>query len=388
MKIGFLSQMAVREFQDYFPNENLPEGYPSEIFVPLVRNYLECGHEVVLCTLDLKSPVSKTFKNKNLTIFVAGTLVKAKLRAVTGFRREINEMVRFLKANPCDIYHAHWTYEFAMAALEVDPEKTLITIHDWPEEIYKILHDYYRKRRLHLSKKVFDKGKYFTTVSPYIENFFTKTYAGKSITIIPNYIKFNQSDLKYKKELSLDSPVIVSISTFDDRKNTKKLMEAFQKIREAIPGATLRLFGGGHGVDEDGYIWAKRNNLTDGIEFIGAIPHDEIMAELKKSDLLIHPSLEESFGLTLIEAMACKTPVIGGKDSGAVPWVLSYGKAGRLVDVTDTDSIANNAIDILTHFEVWNSYIEAGIIRVHDFEFETISDAYLNEYKDIISKFD
>ena len=43
--------------------------------------------------------------------------------------------------------------------------------------------------------------------------------------------------------------------------------------------------------------------------------------------------MEESFGNTLVEAMMLGTPVIGGRDSGAVPWVLDSGRAGELVNV-------------------------------------------------------
>jgi glycosyltransferase involved in cell wall biosynthesis len=100
--------------------------------------------------------------------------------------------------------------------------------------------------------------------------------------------------------------------------------------------------------------------------------------------LLIHPSLEESFGIVLIEAMFCKTPIIGGINSGAVPWILNGGNAGRLIDITDADSICRNAVDILSDSEVWNKYVEAGIERVKDFTLNHISDEYLKQYKKIV----
>jgi glycosyltransferase involved in cell wall biosynthesis len=57
-------------------------------------------------------------------------------------------------------------------------------------------------------------------------------------------------------------------------------------------------------------------------------------------DVLVHPSREESQCMVVIEAMAMGLPVIAGKCSGAIPWVLAGGKAGMLVDVTSAKAIA------------------------------------------------
>ena len=56
---------------------------------------------------------------------------------------------------------------------------------------------------------------------------------------------------------------------------------------------------------------------------------------------MVHPSLEETFGNILIEAMACKCLPIGGIDSGAVPYVLQHGKLGVLCDVRSPKAIFN-----------------------------------------------
>lgn len=117
--------------------------------------------------------------------------------------------------------------------------------------------------------------------------------------------------------------------------------------------------------------------MLDGVFFHGQLPYEQLMNQLRNYDLLLHPSLEESFGMTLIEAMAQGLPVIAGKYSGAVPWVLNYGKNGILVDVASTKEIAD-ALRMLTHDEdlyrqlssdgiqyVWNNFSEDIIAREH-----------------------
>jgi glycosyltransferase involved in cell wall biosynthesis len=58
-----------------------------------------------------------------------------------------------------------------------------------------------------------------------------------------------------------------------------------------------------------------------------------------KSSIFISPSLEETFGNTLLESMARKVPIIAGVYSGAIPYVLQQGKAGFLCDVSKSDEI-------------------------------------------------
>ena len=81
---------------------------------------------------------------------------------------------------------------------------------------------------------------------------------------------------------------------------------------------------------------------------------------LDLSDILVHPALEESFGMTLVEAMARKVPVIAGQSSGAVPWVLSGGEAGLLVDVSSVDTLVQSILRLAMDRGLWKSFSESG----------------------------
>ena len=69
------------------------------------------------------------------------------------------------------------------------------------------------------------------------------------------------------------------------------------------------------------------------------------------ADMLLHTSLEESFGVVLAEAMALGLPVVAGRDSGAVPWILEADAQGRVacgraVDVSAVDAIAGALVAV------------------------------------------
>jgi glycosyltransferase involved in cell wall biosynthesis len=98
----------------------------------------------------------------------------------------------------------------------------------------------------------------------------------------------------------------------------------------------------GHGLGPGGPAesWAAERGLADGISFVGPLPRDRVLDSLATADILVHPSLEESFGMVIAEAQLAGVAVIGGTHSGGVPWTLDYNRAGRLVDVRKSASLA------------------------------------------------
>ena len=83
--------------------------------------------------------------------------------------------------------------------------------------------------------------------------------------------------------------------------------------------------------------------------------------------------------------MAKKTPVIAGKDSGAVPWVLNYGKAGVLTDIKSSELIADEVIKLLTDEELWETFSNAGYQYAwENFRLMKIIDQTIHEYRKVL----
>ncbi len=110
------------------------------------------------------------------------------------------------------------------------------------------------------------------------------------------------------------------------------------------------------------------------------------MKDLGGHYVFVHPSLEETFGNVLIEAIVEGVPVIGGTRSGAVPWVLGNGSAGLLVDVTSASSIEAAILRLTADDEARMQltkhafdYIEA------NFSLQRVVDLYEAEYGRILA---
>jgi glycosyltransferase involved in cell wall biosynthesis len=248
------------------------------------------------------------------------------------------------RAGP-DVVHAHWTYQYALAAL-ASGVPTLITVRDWAPTILRHRPTPFRVVRSLMNVATLVKGQHFTVTSPYMQ-IRMERWLRRDIPLIPNAIG---DDLFLTECLPRpnDIPVILAINNgFSRRKNVPVLLRAFQRVRSIHPPARLRLAGEGYEIHGVAHQWARKKRLEDGVEFLGSRAHHEVVQLLDEATIFAHPAIEESFGLVLVEAMARGVPVIGGESSGAVPWVLGGGHAGVLVDIASEEELTEALLGLL-----------------------------------------
>lgn len=168
------------------------------------------------------------------------------------------------------------------------------------------------------------------------------------IEVIPNFIEIDEEHqganiCKRSVMARPEERIITHISNFRKVKNIPDVIKVFYKIQEKLP-AKLMMVGDG---PEKEYAenLCEKLGIQDKVIFFGN--SHEINQILSYSDLFLLPSETESFGLAALEAMACRVPVISS-NSGGLPEVNFDGISGYLSNVGDIDSMANNALKILT----------------------------------------
>lgn len=331
----------------------------------LVEEYIRLGHQVSVYTLDTSVKIGepRSFEGQYLKIYI-GPFRRNK-RMIFDFQvHERVSLIRFIRDDDPDVIHAHWTYEFAQAAI-ASKVPHVVSVRDWAPAILRLMPKPYRFMRLLMSDSTIKKASFLTANSPYISERIFRHYA-KTVNVVPNGIA-DTLLLKEGKEQNHKCPNIICISNgFGRPKNVKNLIRAHYIYNEKTPYKTsLKLVGIDFEKQGPAQRWAIKNNLdNDHIEYIGALPRVDTMKELSGADLMVHPALEESFGNTLIEAMALKVPVIAGINSGAPPWVLDNGAAGVLVDITDHRHISDAIEFVLCNNANWEKYSVAGHQRV------------------------
>lgn len=359
MKIGIAGPISIAPFRSQLELgglEKCPDGLGGTPVVALTTELLKRGHEVVVYTLDPEVTSEVILSGPQLKIYV-GPYRRAH-RARDMFRAEREYLASAIRREPCQVVHAHWTYEFALAALD-SGNPTVVTAHDAPFIILRLYKDMYRAVRTIMAWQVARKSSLMTTVSPYVGDHFRKylNFQG-DLTIIPNGLPSENFARVESAALAPKTGTVTfaSILTGGSRlKNGTAALLAFEQIRKKLPQSRLLLIGPDFGFGGLAHRWALQNHCGNQVEFIGSLSYERLMELLESSvDVLVHPSLEESFGMVLAEAMALHIPVIAGKYSGGVSYVLEGGKAGYLVDVRNPEKIAAAMLHLATddHFRM------------------------------------
>lgn len=145
-----------------------------------------------------------------------------------------------------------------------------------------------------------------------------------------------------------DIPYILSLCTFDDRKNIHSVIKAFAEIiaQEHIPALKLVLIGKQRTIPEVLSDQLKSvGDLRKRIIMTGEVPDAHLSPLYSEASMFVYPSLYEGFGLPPLEAMQCGTPVITSNTS-SLPEVV--GDAAVTISPTDTDALADGMLKIYT----------------------------------------
>lgn len=358
-------------------------GYRGVPVSLLAKALVSEGHSVTVVTTtpDIHSDCV-IFHGENFNLVMVPRRHRARSRALDFFRAERHALAREIARSRPDIVHAHWTYEFALAALKTGLP-TLVTAHDAPVTIVKHLRDSYRLLRFLMALRLRLTSKFMTAVSPYLVDRWRKEMFWRGrMKVIPNITPYpTKSCLEIS---SSPKPNVISIGGADRRKNIENLVLAWPLVKEKNPAARLWLIGDGLDCESPLAQYYTKYEEFDGITWFGYTERDQLLELLKSSDILVHPSLEEAQPMVLLEGMSQGLPIVGGIQSGGVPYTI--GDAGLLVDVTKPGEIAQAINSLLADPELRHQLGQLGIQRVStEFSAKEVSRKYLEEYHYVIA---
>jgi glycosyltransferase involved in cell wall biosynthesis len=386
MKIALVGPISLKMLQPYLQNaENIPEGYGYPLAAYYVLELLAKGHEVAVVTNSWDCQENQYYKGEKLTVhlFPRRRLDKMML---TFYRQERNDCIKAIKILNPDIVHANWTYEFAWAAID-SGFPYIVTARDDPWQILRTMPSVYRFYRLICGYLIIPRIRNMAVNSPYLEKQVTKHYffKGKSY-VVPNGLNQNMNyrerDIKCKQNI-----IIGTVTGWNTRKNPKVTLKAFKKVKEKIPNAQLLMVGTNCQSGSVAEEWAIKNHCQDGVQFMGALSNKDTINILHNEvDVFVHTTREESFGMSILEAMAQALPIVAGKNSGAIPWLLDYGNAGILTDINDEDSVADSIFKLCSDSGLSKVLGRKAFERVKClFSMKMMTNRYLEVYNEIVT---
>jgi glycosyltransferase involved in cell wall biosynthesis len=176
-------------------------------------------------------------------------------------------------------------------------------------------------------------------------------------------------------------PYVLALATLEPRKNLVRLVDAFGAVHAAHPDVGLVL-AGPDGADRpavDAAIARLSPMARSRVVLPGWLDDERRSGALAGASVLAYPSLDEGFGLPLLEAMRFGVPIVAAC-AGAIPEVA--GDAARLVDPLDVDELATALVDVIGDEAQRRALAAAGRSRVQQFSWERSASEFLALYRE------
>lgn len=182
------------------------------------------------------------------------------------------------------------------------------------------------------------------------------------------------------KKYGIEKPFIMTIGRLEEKKNTKRIVEAFNLLKRknnqsSIFNLQLLLVGKpGYGYDKVKKA-IESSRFRDDIITPGWIDEEDLPYLMNAAEVFVFPSLYEGFGMPILEALACGTPVVASKQTS----LEEVGAdAAEYVDAGNSEDIARAISRLLTDENFKNQSIQKGLQRATQFSWETCAQKTLS----------
>jgi glycosyltransferase involved in cell wall biosynthesis len=167
-----------------------------------------------------------------------------------------------------------------------------------------------------------------------------------------------------KKRYGIGGDYLLYLGTLQPRKNLVRLVEAFARLQLPTAGLRLVLAGKKGWLYDDLFARVEALGLEDRVLFAGYVADEDKASLLSGALALVYPSLYEGFGLPVLEAMSCGTPVLTSNVS-SLPEVA--GHAALLVDPLDVGAIAEGMSCLIADGDLRYTLVEEGYEQIQKF---------------------
>ena len=208
----------------------------------------------------------------------------------------------------------------------------------------------------------------------------------EKIVVVPNGVDASLRPVRdadvlqaFRQAHGLPNEFVLFLGTLQPRKNLEGLLRAYARARAELP----LVVAGARGWRESRiFQLVKELDLVDRVRFTGYVRPEDLPLWYSAATAFVYPSLYEGFGLPVLEAMACGTPVITSATS-SLPEVA--GDAAILVDPRDTDALARALRELAGSPRLRAELSAAGLERARAFSWERTARETLQAYRQALA---
>ncbi|MEX2154143.1 MAG: glycosyltransferase family 4 protein [Gemmatimonadaceae bacterium] len=332
------------------------------------------GHVVDIITSHLPGAIPEEHViriGRSVPIYLNGS--QGRFSVGRTLRRDLR---RVLRDGQYDIVHVHSPLAptlplFAIDEAEVPVVGTFHTYFDWSVG-YALFRRAFQRRIDKLSAAIAVSPSTIVALARYFD---------ADWKIIPNGVdtELFRPDVPRPVALRPDIPVILFLGRFDPRNGLSSLIDAFKRVRGRSRRAQLVIVGDGPLRD----YYRRRAGADPDIQFVGAVL-DGRPAYYAHSAIYACPTTKASFGITLLESMACQTPIVCSDILGFRD-VVRHGREALMVPRDDPEALANALVHLLDDEALRLRLGETGRGRALEYDWRYVTDDILDVYREVLA---
>ncbi len=189
------------------------------------------------------------------------------------------------------------------------------------------------------------------------------------IMVIPNGIDIGAYPFRVRRAAK---PRIVWLRAFHRIYDPTMAPRVLALVKKRFPAAHLTMVG----PDKDGSLEETRRTavhlgVADAVDFVGAVPKDEVPGILEKGDIFLNTTTIDNTPVSVIEAMACGLCVVS-TDAGGIPYLIEDGKEGLLARIGDGEAMAGHVCEIIEDQDLAAGISENGRRRAEGFDWSVV----------------
>ncbi len=250
--------------------------------------------------------------------------------------------------------------------------------------IFRTIHhvdDFAEPMLFEFEKRAVANADHRFVVSQYWKDVLNKEYGYDSVITYNGLDAEDFATIPKKKSIA---PTVLFVGGLEPRKGLEHLFLAMESVSRRHPTARLVTVAkaGFRGVDNAAWFdtLADRAGISDRVTMLDSVDQKDLLQLYADSDLLVLPSRNEGWGLSLMEAMACGKPVVASR-VGGIPELVRDGIEGILVEHGDVRSLAGAISRILDDSSLAEKMGQAGRDRIKPFSWDSAADTVLAEYQ-------
>ncbi len=210
------------------------------------------------------------------------------------------------------------------------------------------------------------------------------------ITFVPLWVdirkfkRFNNeaiARLKEKYAIPQDVKILLFVGRLHPEKGIPTLLNAMKRVQEANTLLLMIYSFSAYKMEYENI--SERLGISKRIRFVGYIPHGELPNFYNIADVCVLPSIREQWSNTIMESMACETPIIA-TNVGANPYLVEDGKSGFLIQPNDTENLARKINFIFGNPILVKEITQFALTEIMAYDVNNVGELYKTVIKNMI----